>query len=400
MFVADLHLHSRYSYACSRDISLESQSYSAQLKGLDLISTADFTHPGWLLELETNLVQGDEGLHEYRGVKFLLGTEVNCVFRKGNTNRRIHVLIFMPDFGSVHQVNEKLQNFGDLSGNGRPDLKICPRDLVEMLLGIHFDAVVIPAHIWTPWYGLYGSKFGFDDYKEAFCDMSDYIYAFESGLSSHPAMNWGISGLTNKTIVSFSDAHSSVRMGREFTVFDAELNYKGFVDALKNGSIAYTGEFYSEEGKYHYDGHRRCGISQHPNITAQRGPECRVCHKSLTLGVLNRVIKLSNNNLDLHHGCDGFITVSNRRPAFINVIPLRDIISEVIQKGPNTKAVNEEYLRILSALGSEIEILVQLEEDKLIANAGEDVATMIMKCRMGTLSIEPGFDGVYGKITF
>ena len=189
-------------------------------------------------------------------------------------------------------------------------------------------------------------------------------------------------------------------MVREFTVFDADLYYKGIVDALKNGSIAYTGEFYSEEGKYHYDGHRRCGISQPPNITTQMGPECRVCHKPLTLGVLNRVITLSDKKLDLHRGCDGFITVSNRYPAFINLIPLRDIISEVIQKGPNTMAVNEEYLRILSTLGSEIEILVHREEDNLIAYAGEDVATMIMKCRKGTLSIEPGFDGVYGKITF
>ena len=400
MFAADLHLHSKYSYACSRDISLESLAYFAQLKGLDLISTADFTHPKWLQELETQLVKGDEGLHEYRGVKFLLGTEVNCVFKKGNTNHRIHVLMFMPDFGTVHQINEKLQNFGNLSGNGRPNLKICPRDLVEMLLSVHPDAIVIPAHIWTPWYGLYGSKSGFDSYKEAFDDMSDYIYAFESGLSSHPAMNWGISSLTNKTIVSFSDAHSNARMGREFTVFDADLTYNGLLDALKNGSIAYTGELYSEEGKYYYDGHRRCGISQHPDITTQMGSECRMCHKSLTLGVLNRVIALSNKKLDMHRECDGFIRVSNRYPAFINLISLRDIISEAIQKGPNTKAVNEEYIRILCALGSEIEIMVQLEEDKLIAYAGEDVATMIMKCRMGTLSIEPGFDGVYGKISF
>ena len=399
MFVADLHLHSRYSYACSRDISLESLAYFAQLKGLDLISTADFTHPDWLQELETHLVKGDEGLHEYRGVKFLLGSEVNCVFRKGNTNHRIHILMFMPDFEAVHQINGKLQNYGNLSANGRPDLRICPRDLIEMLLGVHRDAIIIPAHIWTPWYGLYGSKFGFDDYEKAFGDMSDYIYAFESGLSSHPAMNWGISSLANKTIVSFSDAHSNVRMGREFTVFDAELTYKGFLDALKNGSIAYTGELYSENGKYHYDGHRLCGISQHPSVTTQMGPECRICHKPLTLGVLNRVLALSNEELDMHRGYDGFITVSNRYPPFINLIPLRDIISKAIQKGPNTKAVNEEYLRILSALGSEIEILVRREEDQLIASAGEDVATMIMKCRNGNISIEPGFDGVYGKIT-
>lgn len=400
MFSADLHIHSKYSYACSRDISLDAMADWANLKGIDLISSADFTHPGWLQELKNNLVQGDEGIHEYKSVKFVLGTEVNCVFRGSNSYHRIHILMFLPNFTSVYRLNEKLANFGDLTHNGRPNISICPRDLVEMILGIHSDSIVIPAHIWTPWYGLYGSKFGFDNYQEVFGDMSDYIYGFESGLSSHPAMNWGISELADKTIVSFSDAHSAPRIGREFTVFDTEITYLGLLEGLKRGSVAYTGEFYSEVGKYHYDGHRRCGISQHPTITTQIGAACSACNKPLTLGVLNRVLRLSNEQLGLHRGSDGFITVSNRYPPFINLIPLKDIIAQVMQKGANTKVVSREYLRILSSLGSEIDILVRLEEEDIITQTGEDIARVIMNCRSGDVSIEPGYDGVYGIISF
>ena len=400
MFAADLHIHSKYSYACSKDISLDALAAWANLKGIDLISSADFTHPGWIKEIKKYLVQCDEGIYEYKNVKFVLGTEVSCIYRESNSYHRIHILMFLPNFASVYRMNEKLVNFGDFTQNGRPNVSMCPRDLVEMLLDIHPDGIVIPAHIWTLWYGLYGSKFGFDNYQEVFGDMSDYIYAFESGLSRHSAMNWGIIELADKTIVSFSDAHSASRIGREFTVFDTELTYRGLLDGLKGGSVAYTGEFYSEEGKYHYDGHRKCGISQHPTITTQIGPDCSVCNKPLTLGVLNRVLRLSNEQLELHHRSDGFITVSNRYPPFINLIPLKDIIAQVMQKGANTKVVGREYLRIMSSLGSEIEILVRLQEDAVIPQAGEDIARAIINCRKGDVLIEPGYDGVYGKICF
>ena len=200
--------------------------------------------------------------------------------------------------------------------------------------------------------------------------------------------------------IPFSDAHSAPRIGREFTVFDTEITYLGLLEGLKRGSVAYTGEFYSEVGKYHYDGHRRCGISQHPTITTQIGPDCSVCNKPLTLGVLNRVLRLSNEQLELHHRSDGFITVSNRYPPFINLIPLKDIIAQVMQKGANTKVVGREYLRIMSSLGSEIEILVRLQEDAVIPQAGEDIARAIINCRKGDVLIEPGYDGVYGKICF
>ena len=283
-FVADLHIHSRYAYATSKNLSLETLAYWAKLKGIDLLACGDFTHPAWFAELAQKLEGGDEGIYSFQGANFVLGTEVSCVYRQQERPRRIHVLLFLPDLPSVARLTSELARLGKLENDGRPTLKLSVLDLSELALGVNPKCLVIPAHVWTPWYGLYGSKSGFDRLEDAFLDMAKYIHAVETGLSSDPAMNWIVPQLSDKTTVSFSDAHSLPKLGREVTVFDAPLSYSGLSQALAENLVAYTAEFYPQEGKYHYDGHRKCGVSQHPSETGRRSVACPVCSRPLPWG--------------------------------------------------------------------------------------------------------------------
>ena len=407
-YIADLHLHSSYAYATSSALTLQNLAHWAKLKGIDLLATADFTHPAWFRELEENLVEDTPGLYAYDGVKFVLGTEVSCVFRQGERPRRVHLLVFAPNLGAAARLNRALAPHGNLESDGRPTLTLSVRDLTALALEISPDCIVMPAHAWTPWYGVYGSKSGFDRLSEAFGDMFPEIHAIETGLSSDPAMNWAVPELAGKTIVSFSDAHSLPKLAREVTAFEGELSYAGLSDALLSNRVAYSVEFYPEEGKYHYDGHRKCGVCQHPDVTQQQGSRCPVCRRPLTLGVLNRTRLLSSTEPQpaVASGKDDkailpgeMVSSPEGRPPFIRLIPLQEIIAGVLRQGPNTKRVQAEYRRIAAELGNELETLLWAGAADLEAAAGPELSQAILRARRGDIFVAPGYDGVYGKVS-
>lgn len=410
-FIADLHVHSKYAYATSKHLSLENLAHWAKLKGIDLLACGDFTHPAWLAEIAEKLEDGENGLYRFQGTNFVLGTEVSCVYRQEERQRRVHILLFLPDMPSAARLISELARFGKLEGDGRPTLKLSARDLSELALGINSQCLVIPAHVWTPWYGLYGSKSGFDRLEDAFLDMAKHIHAVETGLSSDPAMNWMVPQLSNKTIVSFSDAHSLPKLGREVTVFDAPLSYSGLSQALAENLVAYTAEFYPQEGKYHYDGHRKCSVSQHPSKTDRRGVACPVCDRPLTLGVLNRVGYVAQQAEDPSvpaqlpkkwggvPDSEGFVRSPEGRSPFIRLLPLQEIIAVLWRRGPATKAVQKEYMRLVAQLGNELELLVWAKERDLASVAGEELARAIFKARLGHIRVDPGYDGVYGRVS-
>jgi len=432
-FIADLHIHSKYAYATSKDLSLEKLAYWAKLKGIDLLACGDFTHPAWFAELADKLEDGEDGLYRFQGTNFVLGTEVSCVYRQEEHQRRVHVLLFLPDLASVARLSSELARFGKLESDGRPTLKLSVRDLAELALGVNPQCLVIPAHVWTPWYGLYGSKSGFDRLDDAFLDMAKHIHAVETGLSSDPAMNWMVPQLRDKTIVSFSDAHSLPKLGREVTVFEAPLSYSGLSQALAENLVAYTAEFHPQEGKYHFDGHRKCGVSQHPSETSRLGVACPVCDKPLTLGVLHRVRYLTQQKEGpcaptqlgrAQPGAEGeavpdsggfvrspapereavpdpggFVRSLDGRPPFIRLLPLQEIIAALWGRGVATKAVQKEYMSLVAELGSELELLIWAGERDLVSVAGEELARAILQARHGHVRVEPGYDGVYGRVS-
>lgn len=402
-YTADLHLHSRFAYATSKHLTLETLALWAKMKGIDLLASADFTHPAWRRELEDKLNQVSPGLYRFGGVNFVLGTEVSCVYTQGGRGRRVHLLLFAPDFPTVAKLCNALVKGGNkLDGDGRPTLKMSARDLTALAIEINPQCLVIPAHVWTPWFGLYGSKSGFDHLEECFLDMTPYIHAVETGLSSDPAMNWNIAELAGKTIVSFSDAHSPPKLGREFTVFDGDLSYMGLAQALEKQRVAYSVEFYPEEGKYHYSGHRKCGVSQSPEDTKRNGNRCPACNRPLTLGVLHRLQGLSQGRSQgetaSFQAGDGFIYGQPDRPRFIRLVPLVEIIAETMGRGPASQVVQREYFHIVGELGNELRALVWAEEADLEKVAGERLAQGILNARTGSVSIEPGYDGQYGKV--
>jgi len=401
-YLADLHLHSAYAYATSSALTLPNLASWAQLKGIDLLATADFTHPVWFRELQDNLTAADAaGLYRYGGVHFVLGTEVSCVYRQEGRGRRIHLLLFAPDLATAARLNRALAAYGNLESDGRPTLSLSARDLTALALETDPDCIVLPAHAWTPWYGVYGSKSGFDTLAAAFGDLYPHIPAIETGLSSDPAMNWAIPELRDKTIVSFSDAHSPPRLGREVTAFAGEMSYPGLAAALRNNQVAYTVEFYPEEGKYHYDGHRKCGVAQHPETTLGVGADCPVCGRPLTLGVLHRTLRLAGAG-ELSAGIrqyDGFITSPEGRPPFARLIPLAEVIAAVLGQGVNTKGVQDKYRQVIAELGSELAILLYADNADLTAAAGPELAAAVLQARAGNLYVEPGYDGVYGKVS-
>ena len=410
-FIADLHIHSRYAYATSKSLSLENLACWAKLKGIDLLACGDFTHPAWFAELRQKLEAGDDGIYRFQGTNFVLGTEVSCVYWQEEWQRRVHILLFLPDLASAGRLNTELARFGKLERDGRPTLKLSARDLTELALGINPACLVVPAHVWTPWYGLYGSKSGFDRLEDAFLDMAKHIFAVESGLSSDPAMNWTVPQLSDKTIVSFSDAHSLPKLGREITVFDAPLSYSGLSRALAENLVAYTAEFYPQEGKYHYDGHRKCGVYQHPSETARLGVACSGCDRPLTLGVLHRARSLAGQkgvpggpaqictNEEVVPDSEGFVRSPEGRPPFIRLLPLQEIIAALWGRGPSTKGVRNEYMRLVGRLGSELELLVWAGERYLAVVAGEELAQAILQVRHGHIQVQPGYDGVYGRVS-
>jgi len=392
-FIADLHLHSSYSRATSPSLNFDSLSEWAKLKGIQLLATTDFTHPIWWRETRSKLKESaNSGFYEYNGIYFVLGTEISCIYTQGGRVRRIHSLVFFPELDDVDKFNQDLAKIGNLSSDGRPILGISARELLERALKVNKKAIFIPAHIWTPWFSLYGSNSGFDSLEEAFGDLSKYIYAIETGLSSDPAMNWRIPELDSRSIVSFSDAHSAPKMGREATVFNTNFNYEGVLKALKNQEIVSTIEFFPEEGKYHYTGHRGCNIKQSPKETDKRGIICPSCKKKLTLGVMHRVKELADK--DRPEGFD-----PKNRPPYRRLVPLLEILAESLQKPVNSEKVLQEYQNLIKTFGSEIEVLLKAPIEELRkAEVLPRIAEGIKKVREGNIVVEPGYDGVYGVV--
>ena len=397
-YVADLHLHSPFARGTSKQLTFDNLAQWAKVKGIDLLASADFTHPAWFEETCEKLRESGDGVYEYGGVKFLLGTEINCAGDQGGRHRRVHLLVFAPSLDTVGRINAAFAAFGRLDADGRPTLKLTPREFVSRLLDIDSRCIVVPAHAWTPWFGVFGSKSGFDSLEECFGDMAGHIYAVETGLSSEPAMNWRIPELDNVSIVSFSDAHSLPKMGRELTVFEGDLSYDGFADALRTQSIAYTVEFFPEEGKYHLSGHRKCGVSYTTRETELNGGKCPVCGRRLTLGVMHRVEELAQREIETSTDDDGFTRADSDRPPFKMLVSLQQIIAEGVGVGPSSKRVQAEYDRLAGEFGSELSVLNEAATSEVATVAGERIADGLARVRRGDIVIEPGYDGQYGAV--
>ncbi|MEM5872178.1 MAG: endonuclease Q family protein [Candidatus Aenigmatarchaeota archaeon] len=392
---ADLHIHSRFSRATSEEINIENLVKYAQIKGLNILGTGDFTHPKWLKELKNNLYEDDSGvLKEKSGFNFILSAEIASIYSQNKEIKRIHNVILAPNFEIVEQINEELKKKGvNLEADGRPICGISCPELVEMLKSISEKIEVIPAHIWTPWFSLFGSKSGFNQIEDCFKDQTKNIYALETGLSSDPAMNWRLSQLDRFVLVSFSDSHSfwPWRIGREATIFDLkEISYDNLIRALrtKKGLVG-TIEVDPSYGKYHYDGHRECKVFLEPKKAKKIGNICPVCKKPLTIGVLHRVEDLADRE-------EGFVP-KDARP-FYSVLPLSEIISYTLNKNVSSTKVWEEYNKLINVFGSEFKVILEapVEEIKNITN--EKIGEIIKKMREGKLKIRPGYDGVYGEI--
>jgi len=398
-YIADLHFHSKHSRAVSKDMDLEHISRWAAIKGMEVITTADFTHPAWFKELTSKLQPQDNGLYRLAGghdpTHFMLTTELSCIYSKGGRGRRIHMVVIMPDLPSVEKLNARLNLIGNLKSDGRPILGLDVEELAKIILETSDQAIVIPAHIWTPWFSMFGSESGFDTVEECFGKMTKHIYAIETGLSSDPAMNWRLTQLDRLAIVSFSDAHSPDKMGRESTVFELEqLSYSSIIKALKQqggvkNKISYTVEFYPEEGKYHWDGHRVCGIRYSPAETKKHRGLCPKCKKPLTIGVLNRVAKLADRD-------EGYKPAN--RPLYKSLVPLREIIAESLELGVGTKGVAAEYDAMIKQGQNEFNILLNLPLDEIKKITTPVITEAIKKVREGSIYILPGYDGEYGTV--
>ncbi|MFA5355708.1 MAG: endonuclease Q family protein [Candidatus Paceibacterota bacterium] len=395
-FIADFHIHSKYSRATSKDMDLENLDKWARIKGIKVMGTGDFTHPEWLKSLKDKLEPAEPGffkLKEDQGTRFMLTSEISCIYSKNDRVRKIHILVFAPSFEIVDKINAKLNLIGNLKSDGRPILGLDAKELTKIVLDASTDCMVIPAHIWTPWFSLFGSKSGFNTIEECFEEYSKYIYAMETGLSSDPAMNWRLSFLDRISLISNSDSHSPRKIGREANVFDTELSYFAIAESLKtkdSKKFLYTIEFYPEEGKYHFDGHRSCNVCLAPPETKKYGGICPVCGRPLTVGVLNRVEELADRE-------ERYLP-ENRIP-FKSLVPLSEIIADVLETGVASKIVEIEYDNLIRKIGSEFGVLLDASENDLNSSTKQDIAQGVMKVRQNKVSKTPGYDGVYGKIS-
>ncbi len=393
-FIADFHIHSKYSRATSKDMDLENLDKWAKIKGIEVLGTGDFTHPEWLKSLKEKLHPAERGLFKLKNseTRFILTSEISCIYSKGGRVRKIHILIFAPDFKTVEKINTHLSWIGNLKADGRPILGLDAEELAKIVLDASQNCLIVPAHAWTPWFAIFGSKSGFNSIKECFGDYSKYIYAIETGLSSDPPMNWRLSALDKVALISNSDAHSPAKLGREANVFDTELSYFAIAEAIKSKDpqkFLYTIEFFPQEGKYHYDGHRACEIRLSPQESKKYNNICPNCGKPLTIGVLNRVEELADREQGLK---------PKEVIPFKSLIPLAEIIAESLGQTVGTKRVNEEYQNLIKKFGNEFEILLNASYQDLQTSTLPELAEGIKRVREGKVNIEPGYDGVFGKI--
>lgn len=407
-FIADLHLHSRFSMATSRGLTVSALAGWAMRKGIHVLGTGDFTHPGWRAEL-LEALEPDEASGFLRPrlpqdpqaarPLFCLQTEISCVYKRGGRTRRIHNLVFMPDFESAARFAEKLALVGNLAADGRPILRIDSRDLFELALDCSPEAALIPAHIWTPWFGLLGSKTGFDAIEDCYGDLTAQIFALETGLSSDPPMNRLVSALDNFAMISNSDAHSGSNLGREANLFSGSPSWHGMFGALRRaakrenpaaGECRFLGtlEFYPEEGKYHLDGHRACNVALTPRETRDLRNLCPVCGKPLTVGVLHRVTDLADRETSPRLPLE---------PETRMQAPLPEVVGQIMGLGPASRGVGKKCAAIAAELGPELDVLC-LQPIERIRAFWEPLGEAVRRVRERDLRVKPGYDGVYGRI--
>jgi len=423
-FVTDLHLHSKYSRAVSRDMNLYNMALWGTKKGLDILATGDWTHPLWRREIKQELVEDSEGIFTLKDNKdfktrFILSVEISSIYSQGGAVRRIHNLVFSPSIVTSEKIAAELIKRGcNLSSDGRPIIGLSSIQLMELIYSVDKNVLLVPCHAWTPWFALYGSNSGFDSIGECFGDYADKIYGVETGLSSDPYMNWQIKELENRSLISTSDAHSLPKMGREATVFvpndakadNLKINYRDITDAIKQNpqgklKIGYTIEFYPEEGKYHFTGHRNCNFVQNPKQTKENGNICPICHRPLTVGVMHRVEELAKNSrfpdevFKINsNGVRWILDPTKKHPPFVKLVPLNEIIAESLHSTVSSQKVKDLYNSLCQKFGSEINVLLKTLIPDLQKEAGERVAEGVSKVRKGDIVILPGFDGQYGIV--
>jgi len=408
-FIADFHIHSHYSRATSQDLTFEHLHKWAQLKGVQVVGTGDLTHPGWLKEMREKLEPAESGLFRLKDefaramqpdvfpacrqpVRFILSGEISTIYKKLDQVRKVHHVVFAPSFDVVEKMQARLEKIGNIRSDGRPILGLDSKLLLETLLEIDPQAYLIPAHVWTPWFSLFGSKSGFDAIEECFEDLTPHIFALETGLSSDPAMNWRLSALDRFALVSNSDAHSPQKLAREANLFDVELSYDAIFEALKRPNhqgFSGTIEFFPEEGKYHLDGHRKCDLAWEPETTLLHKGICPTCGKKVTVGVLHRVNALADRPIG--------IKPPNAAP-FYSLIPLPEILAELFETSATSKKVAQAYEALLTKFGAELSILREIPFDDLERAGGELLAEAIRRMRAGDVIAAAGYDGEYGVI--
>jgi uncharacterized protein (TIGR00375 family) len=392
-FIADFHIHSKYSRATSRDMDVKHLAEWAKIKGMTLIGTGDFTHHLWLEELKNNLEDCGNGLFKYQGIYFILTSEISSIYSKNNKTYRVHNMVFSPSFKTTDKINDRLSRLGNISSDGRPILGLDASELARIVFDIDENCMVVPGHIWTPWFSVFGSMSGFDRIEDCFEQQTSKIFALETGLSSDPAMNWRLSALDKFTLISNSDSHSPQKIGREANVFNCELDYKTIREVLKTKDkkrFLYTIEFFPEEGKYHFDGHRLCETRLSPEETKKYKGICPKCGKKVTVGVMNRVDQLADRP-------QGF-KPENAIP-FRNLIPFDEIIAEARGVGKGSVAVEREYRVYIAKFGTEFEILLRASKEDLLKNLPPRVAQGVLRVREGKVDIKAGYDGEYGIIS-
>ena len=407
-FIGDLHIHSHFSMATSKQLRPEYLDYWARIKGIKVIGTGDFTHPGWLKEMKEKLEPAEEGLFKLKeqykldnlvaetpenAVRFLLTAEISNIYKKHGQVRKVHSVLLAPDFETVEKIQQKLtaMNF-NITSDGRPILGLDVRDLLEITLEANEDNFFIPAHIWTPWFSVFGSKSGFDAMEECFEDLTGHIHTIETGLSTDPPLNWMCSFLDRYTLVSNSDAHSPEKLGRNANLFQTEPTYRAMVEAMKTGDpqkFGGTFDMFPQEGKYHYDGHRKCGIRWDPVETMKHQGICPVCGKKITVGVVNRIVRLSDREE---------VTQRKNRLPYYSIIPLKEILSEIEGVGEKSKKIARQYEQLIRKAGSEFNLLQYLPIDQIRSIGGEVLAEAIRRMRSNEVIIREGFDGEYGQI--
>lgn len=400
--ITDWHLHSKYSRACSKDLTLENNALWCKKKGVNILGTSDFTHPAWFKDIKEKLVEAEPGMYrlktgDHDEMRYMMTTEVSQIYKKNDQARRIHNIIMAPSIESVEKINKMLLDRGfNLKADGRPILGIDSEELYKRLKDVDERIIIIPAHAWTPWFAIFGSKSGFDTVEECFGEMSQYIYAIETGLSSDPLMNRQLSSLDNIMLISNSDAHSPRNFGREANVFEMDWNnisYDEFVRILKEkdkSKFKYTIEFYPEEGKYHTDGCAVCKFWCSPQETKKLKGRCPKCKKLITVGVLSRVNDLADRNIN---------KMPKNHAPFKSIVPLQEIIAESYGvKSTSSKKVQAMYESMIAKIGNEFTILLDSTIDDIKTGSNDIIAEAITRMRAGKISIRPGFDGVFGKV--